>query len=127
MAALSRPVKTTWNFLRNRVTSCLASQLTDQITSSYNTISIIKQEILTFELIRSKLHDDLLDLQVLQQRIEYSKTFKGKYFHVLGHFFSLYCVWKIFISFINIAFNRIGKGKFNCFRTLCENKNEFSL
>jgi hypothetical protein len=54
-----------------------------------------------------------VDLQAVQQRIEYSKTLKGKYFHVLGHFFSLYCVWKILISFINIIFNRVGKGTEN--------------
>lgn len=32
-----------------------------------------------------------------QERIEYSKTFKGKYFNFLGYFFSIYCVWKIFM------------------------------
>lgn len=33
----------------------------------------------------------------LQERIEYSKTFQGKYFNFLGYFFSIYCVWKIFM------------------------------
>lgn len=32
-----------------------------------------------------------------QERIEYSKTFQGKYFNFLGYFFSIYCVWKIFM------------------------------
>lgn len=44
-----------------------------------------------------------------KERIAYSKTFKGKYFNFLGYFFSIYCVWKIFISTINIIFDRVGK------------------
>ena len=32
----------------------------------------------------------------------------GKYFNVLGHFFSVYCLWKIFICTVNIVFDRVG-------------------
>lgn len=35
--------------------------------------------------------------------------FQGRYFNFLGYFFSLYCIWKIFISTINIVFDRVGK------------------
>jgi hypothetical protein len=96
-----------WNVLR-RTLKC---GLIDQITSSHKNISLIKQDILTYEEIYSQLSNDLINLQAIQQRIEYSKTLKGKYYHILGHFFSLYCIWKIFISFINIIFNRVGKGR----------------
>jgi hypothetical protein len=105
-----------WNFLRRTLNSSFTSQSTNNI--SYN-LSTIKQDISTYEEISSQLYSDLVDLQAIQERIEYSNTLKGKYFHVLGHFFSLYCVWKIFISFINIIFNRVGKGKFK--------KKEFQL
>lgn len=77
-----------------------------------NNINAIRQDIATYEEISSQLYTDLVDLLAIQQRIEYSKTLKGKYFHVLGHFFSLYCVWKIIISFVNIVFNRVGRGEF---------------
>jgi len=100
-----------WNFLRRTFNSRLTSQLTNHITSSSNDISVINQDISTYEEIYSQLYSDFVDLQALQERIEYSKTFKGKYYHVLGHFFSLYCIWKIIISFINIIFNRVGRGK----------------
>ncbi len=96
------------NFLRRTFNS----GITNQITLSCNNISLIKQDISTYEEIYSQLYNDYVDLQVIQERIEYSKTFKGQYYHVLGHFFSLYCIWKIFISFINITFNRVGKGIF---------------
>ena len=33
----------------------------------------------------------------MQERIAYSKTLKGRYFDLVGHFFSVYCVYKIFI------------------------------
>jgi hypothetical protein len=97
-----------WNFLRRTLNSSFTSHSSSNI--SYN-LSTIKQDIVTYEEISSQLYTDLVDLQAVQQRIEDSKTLKGKYFHVLGHFFSLYCIWKIFISFINIVFNRVGRGK----------------
>lgn len=64
----------------------------------------------------------------MQERQRWSHTLQGRYFNVMGHFFSLYCLWKIFIvslscitflleinSFlllqctINIIFDRVGK------------------
>ncbi|KAJ8019933.1 Golgi pH regulator [Holothuria leucospilota] len=41
--------------------------------------------------------------------MEYSRTLKGKFFNVMGHVFSLYCLWKITICTINIIFDRVGK------------------
>ena len=49
------------------------------------------------------------DLQNMRERIDWSKTCQGKYFNFLGHFFTIYCVWKIFISTVNIVFDRVGK------------------
>ncbi|KOB76505.1 Protein GPR89A, partial [Operophtera brumata] len=49
------------------------------------------------------------DARTMREKIDWSKTFQGKYFNFLGYFFSLYCVWKIFISTINIVFDRVGK------------------
>ena len=103
----SSSINAKWNFLRRTLNSSFMSP-SNHILS--HRLSTIKQDIVTYEEISSQLYSDLVDLQAIQQRIEYSKTLKGKYFHVLGHFFSLYCVWKILISFINIIFNRVGKG-----------------
>ena len=41
--------------------------------------------------------------------MEFSKTLQGKYFDFMGHIFSGYCLWKIFISTVNIIFDRVGK------------------
>ena len=52
---------------------------------------------------------EIHDMQNMLERIEWSKTFQGKYFNFLGYFFSLYCTWKIFISTVNIVFDRVGR------------------
>jgi len=110
-----------WNVFRRK----FKCGLIDHIISSRQNISLIKQDITTYEEIYSRLSNDLANLQAIQQRIEYSKTLKGKYFNVLGHFFSLYCIWKIFISFINIVFNRVGKGKLKFFFDVNKKKKLF--
>jgi golgi pH regulator len=48
-------------------------------------------------------------MKEMQERQRWSATLQGKYFNILGHFFSLYCIWKIFICTINIIFDRVGK------------------
>lgn len=56
------------------------------------------------ELVR-QLFLELVDMKSMQQRMEWSRTLKGKYFHFIGYFFSIYCIWKIFIvSMVNIKY-----------------------
>ena len=52
---------------------------------------------------------ELHDMKDMQERQRWSETLQGKYFNFLGHFFSVYCMWKIFICTINIVFDRVGK------------------
>lgn len=52
---------------------------------------------------------ECVDLQNTKARVHFSKTMQGRYFDFLGHIFSVYCVWKIFISTVNIIFDRVGK------------------
>lgn len=79
-------------------------------SSSYKaTPSQLKPEILAQEELSRQLFLELFDLQSMKQRTEWSKTLKGKYFHYMGYFFSLYCIWKIFISTVNIVLDRVGK------------------
>lgn len=76
---------------------------------SSENVSLLKQETAALEELSRQMFLEVVDLHNQQERIEYSKTFKGKYFNFLGYFFSIYCVWKIFISTINIIFDRVGK------------------
>ncbi|XP_069746575.1 Golgi pH regulator isoform X3 [Narcine bancroftii] len=72
-------------------------------------LSLIQQEVDALEELSRQLFLETVDLHATKERIEYSKTFQGKYFNFLGYFFSIYCVWKIFMATINIVFNRVGK------------------
>ncbi|KAL5019993.1 hypothetical protein ScPMuIL_002885 [Solemya velum] len=97
-ASLNRNHGGIWGMIKN-VTSGGSSE----------NISLLKQETDALEELSRQLFLETVDLHNTQERIEYSKTFKGKYFNFLGYFFSGYCVWKIFISTINIIFDRVGK------------------
>uniref|UniRef100_A0AAR2JD07 Golgi pH regulator n=1 Tax=Pygocentrus nattereri TaxID=42514 RepID=A0AAR2JD07_PYGNA len=78
-------------------------------TSGSENLSLIQQEVVALEELSRQLFLETVDLQATKERIEYSKTFQGKYFNFLGYFFSIYCVWKIFMATINIVFDRVGK------------------
>lgn len=69
----------------------------------------LKQEISALEELSRQLFLEAHDTHNDLERIEWSKTWSGKYFNFLGYFFSLYCMWKIFICTINIVFDRVGK------------------
>uniref|UniRef100_A0A3Q3XIR6 Uncharacterized protein n=1 Tax=Mola mola TaxID=94237 RepID=A0A3Q3XIR6_MOLML len=74
----------------------MIKSVTSTTTGSEN-ISLIQQEVDALEELSRQLFLETVDLQATKERIEYSKTFQGKYFNFLGYFFSIYCVWKIFM------------------------------
>lgn len=62
----------------------------------------LKQESSALEELSRQLFLEAHEAREMQARIEWAKTWRGKYFNCLGYFFSIYCLWKIFIvsSFI---------------------------
>lgn len=86
----------------------LKSVATTSNTSVEN-INQLKQDVKALEELSKQLFLEAVDIHNMQERIEWSKTLKGKYFNCLGYFFSLYCMWKIFICTVNILFDRVGK------------------
>uniref|UniRef100_A0A3P9MU22 G protein-coupled receptor 89B n=1 Tax=Poecilia reticulata TaxID=8081 RepID=A0A3P9MU22_POERE len=74
----------------------MIKSVTSTQTGSEN-LSLIQQEVDALEELSRQLFLETVDLQATKERIEYSKTFQGKYFNFLGYFFSIYCVWKIFM------------------------------
>ncbi|VDP89778.1 unnamed protein product [Echinostoma caproni] len=79
------------------------------LPSSASSFFLNDSEITSLEELSRQLFLELHDLRNAQERIEFSRTLKGKYFNFLGYFFCGYCVWKIFVSTVNILFNRIGR------------------
>ncbi|XP_061264734.1 Golgi pH regulator A isoform X2 [Bos javanicus] len=88
-----------WGMIKSVTTSAPGSE----------NLTLIQQEVDALEELSRQLFLETADLYATKERIEYSKTFKGKYFNFLGYFFSIYCVWKIFMATINIVFDRVGK------------------
>lgn len=54
-------------------------------------------EIGGLEELMQQLFLEINYLKNMQERQRWSRTLQGRYFNVLGHFFSIYCLWKIFI------------------------------
>ncbi|CAK9304056.1 unnamed protein product [Gordionus sp. m RMFG-2023] len=82
------------------------------VTSSMqpgNEIKKLQSDIVPLEDLTNHLFLEIVDLKNQLHRTEYSTTLKGKYFNILGYFFSIYCMWKIIMSFLNIILNRVGK------------------
>ncbi|RWS24658.1 Golgi pH regulator-like protein, partial [Leptotrombidium deliense] len=96
-SALSAP-SSIWNSILKSVSS-----------QGHEDVCQLRKDCLALEELTRQLFLELVDMKTMQQRMEWSKTLKGKYFHFVGYFFSLYCIWKIFISTVNIVFNRVGK------------------
>lgn len=65
--------------------------------SAFTDIGQLRMEISSSEEISRQLFLELHSLKNMQERERWSATLKGKYFNVIGHFFSLYCVYKIFM------------------------------
>lgn len=72
-------------------------------------IAALKMEVAALEELTRQVFLETVELQARRERVEWAQTFQGKYFNCLGYFFSVYCSWKIFISLVNIVFDRIGR------------------
>lgn len=60
-------------------------------------INQLKQEVYGLEELQRSVFLELSSLKNMEERQRWSQTLQGKYFNVLGHFFSVYCVYKIFM------------------------------
>lgn len=75
----------------------------------FSDIGQLRLEISGLEDFSRHLFLEAHSLKTMQERQRWSSTLQGKYFNVLGTFFSIYCMWKILICTINIVFDRVGK------------------
>ncbi|KAK8402779.1 hypothetical protein O3P69_000835 [Scylla paramamosain] len=92
---------------RSRIWGLLRS-----VTSSSpqgESMSALKQEVAALEELSRQLFLETVELQNQRERLEWASTFQGRFFNFMGYFFSLYCSWKIFISLVNIVFDRVGR------------------
>jgi hypothetical protein len=78
-------------------------------SSSSENMSALQNEVSALEELSRQLFIEYVDLSELRDRAVYSRTLKGRYFDIVGRFFSIYCVYKIVMCTINIIFERVGK------------------
>ena len=71
-------------------------------------------EIYGLEELLRQLFLEINYLKNMQERQKWSQTLQGKYFNVIGHFFSVYCLYKIFIVSLKFL-NDIKENNINIF------------
>ena len=77
--------------------------------TNYESVTNLQMEVSSLEELSRQLYIESVDLHNTKQRMIFSTTLQGRYFDFVGHIFSMYCIWKIFISTVNIIFDRVGK------------------
>lgn len=93
----------------NNAKTGLWSMLSAAARFSGENIGQLKLEVEALEEVSRQLFLDVHSMKNMQERERWAQTLQGKYFNVLGHFFSIYCLYKIVMSTINIIFDRVGK------------------
>ncbi|CAG0887974.1 unnamed protein product [Cyprideis torosa] len=84
-------------------------RVTTDVFSPGANLTQLQAEIANLETFSRQLYLEAVDMYAMRERMVWARTFKGRYFNFLGYFFSLYCLWKIFICTINIVFDRVGR------------------
>lgn len=83
-SAFTSTSSTFWSYLKNFGS-----------TSSTQNVTQLRKECAYVEEMSRQLFLEYVDLKVMEDRFQQSKTIKGKFFNYLGYFFSLYCIYKI--------------------------------
>ncbi|GAU90548.1 hypothetical protein RvY_02950 [Ramazzottius varieornatus] len=97
-----RPVDASswWNLLgkaRPRLASTILPESTNQLDSEISTMRVMCRHLFL----------EIDELQKMKIRHEYSKTPQGIFFHFWGLALTVYCLWKIVMTIVNILLNRI--------------------
>lgn len=72
-------------------------------------IDSINHEIQQSTILRLQLQNEINDLQSALQQHHSSHTSLGRIYNALGYLFSIWCVYKMIISIINVTFSRVNK------------------
>lgn len=74
-----------------------------------NDIRSLSSEMLMLEHVRVELFTEINDLYLGKDKIDNSRTCKGRLLNLAGYILSCYCVFKIVLATINIVFQRVRK------------------
>lgn len=80
-----------------------------EINSLQNEISRLQGEIRAMEEIKESFYTEINELLAARLAARQSRTLKGRFYNLLGYFFSAYCIYKMVMAVINIVFQRVSK------------------
>jgi hypothetical protein len=83
----------------------IATRFSTSYKNKFDTSSL-KREIAGLEEFASEQFIELNDLRVEMDRVNFSRTWRGILYNISGYFFSLYCIYKICMSSLNILLDR---------------------
>jgi len=69
-------------------------------------INFLISETRSLEEVSRELFIEINELRMEKARILFAQTLLGRFYNLLGYFFSGYCIYKLFMSAINIIFDR---------------------
>eukprot|EP00053_Salpingoeca_punica_P010061 m.90565 g.90565 ORF g.90565 m.90565 type:complete len:453 (-) comp15268_c0_seq1:846-2204(-) len=78
-------------------------------SSSGEDIAVLRDSVKGLETLSHQLFLEINDMHGMRERVHYSQTLKGRYFNVMGYLLSIYCVYKIVMTSVNVALDRVGK------------------
>eukprot|EP00040_Diaphanoeca_grandis_P018980 m.99920 g.99920 ORF g.99920 m.99920 type:complete len:459 (+) comp27204_c0_seq1:166-1542(+) len=90
-------------------TSFFGSMLGGSTDVATENIELLRTEASALENLSTQLFLETHDLRAEYVRGKKLETLKGKFLHVVGHFLSGFCVYKIVMATVNILLNRVGK------------------
>lgn len=73
----------------------MINTMTNHMGIGGENIGMLRQEVAGLENLSRQLYMDIDDLYQERDRLQYSKTWQGKYFNFMGYIFSIYCIYKI--------------------------------
>mmetsp|Transcript_6323 Transcript_6323/g.7248 ORF Transcript_6323/g.7248 Transcript_6323/m.7248 type:complete len:494 (-) Transcript_6323:127-1608(-) len=90
--------------LRSLFSFILKGWFTDESTEAE--IKMLENEIVSLEEFSRELYIDINDMHTDKNRMNFSRTFYGRIYYLLGYFFSAYCIFKMGVCTYNIVFSR---------------------
>ncbi|RKP16513.1 G protein-coupled receptor 89C [Rozella allomycis CSF55] len=86
------------------------TRMLSTIQSKFSTTgNQLRKEVDALLILSEQIYLELDEMYAEKERLLFAKSWKGQYYNFLGYIFSVYCVYKIIISIINIVFDRMGK------------------
>ncbi|KAL1934152.1 hypothetical protein VTP01DRAFT_6334 [Rhizomucor pusillus] len=76
--------------------------------SSKKEIDLLKVEVEQMEGLADAMAGDLVEIKRETAKSQYANTLQGRCWNFIRHIFTVYCIYKLFITTFNVVFRRLG-------------------